>query len=307
MYMGKQKTPTSVLDRKVPRNPRYAAVKGSLDTGSSVSKVKSISTKEFLKRQNEIFARIKARELSERLELADFSVREEDEDLASHSNELSPRRNGPIGDVEDEHSADWDRADRERKRDASKNLLLLDVRDAHEFEECNIKSAIHFPLVNVNQDRLTTTMLRFKNHPGKLLVVYDEDERIAAVAARSFVEKGFENIRLLTGGLRTFGNVLPHLLNGVLPERLAKRESLSPTGSTATRREERRRRREGDLSPRDSTYASSVSASSIVSSVSHRSTFSRAPRWKDDRSAAQRHKELLARLHHASNSEAQGM
>jgi hypothetical protein len=151
-------------------------------------------------------------------------------------------------------------------------------------------------------------MHRFKNKAGKLVVLYDDDEKIAACNATCLVQRGFENVRVLSGGLRSFGNAYGHLLQGgPLPEHLVKKKVVSPTESTAHRREERRRRRQEQemlqqqegLSPRFSYYAGSVSgASSVVSSVSHRSSFSRAPRWKDDRAAAQEHRERVAKLHH---------
>lgn len=39
-----------------------------------------------------------------------------------------------------------------------------------------------------------------KNTPGKIIIVYDEDERIASQAATAMCERGFENLFMLCGG-----------------------------------------------------------------------------------------------------------
>ncbi|CAK9051340.1 Centrosomal protein of 41 kDa (Cep41) (Testis-specific gene A14 protein), partial [Durusdinium trenchii] len=269
-----------VLEKKIPRNPKYANVRGSLDTGHTRRKVKHISTKEFLKRQNELFSRIKARELGEWLE---FDPIHEREDGGERLETTSPGSSATVS--------------------SSQIALVLDVRELAEFETCHIKTAVSYPLVNINQDRFTADMYRFKNRPGKVIVVYDDDERFSSLAARLLVERGFDNVRLLTGGLKVFGNANGHQLQGQLPEHLIKPAATSPTDSSVSRRELRQRRRALE-SPRSSQFGSSASscaysvAGSTTSSVaSHRSTFARAPRWKADPSAVQRHREAVAKLH----------
>lgn len=107
--------------------------------------MKILSTKEFLRRQNELFDRIKASDLMQLLNSID---REES------------------------------------------NLLLLDSREVSDFQNCRIQTAVSYPLVNLHQDRITGDMYKFKNSDSKLIVVYDDDERVASVAARALVERG---------------------------------------------------------------------------------------------------------------------
>lgn len=45
-------------------------------------------------------------------------------------------------------------------------------------------------------------MLAYRNRPGRVLVLYDEDERIAPRAAATLVQRGYGNVYLLSGGLR---------------------------------------------------------------------------------------------------------
>lgn len=39
-----------------------------------------------------------------------------------------------------------------------------------------------------------------KNASGKIIILYDEDERIASQAATTMCERGFENLFMLSGG-----------------------------------------------------------------------------------------------------------
>ena len=39
-----------------------------------------------------------------------------------------------------------------------------------------------------------------RNREGKIIVLYDEDERLAPLAATTLVERGYENLFLLSGG-----------------------------------------------------------------------------------------------------------
>lgn len=39
-----------------------------------------------------------------------------------------------------------------------------------------------------------------KNKPGRIIVVYDEDEVIASTVATKFVERDVENVFMLSGG-----------------------------------------------------------------------------------------------------------
>lgn len=45
-------------------------------------------------------------------------------------------------------------------------------------------------------------MLAFRNKPGRIIVCYDEDESLAPRVATILTERGYENIFLLSGGLK---------------------------------------------------------------------------------------------------------
>ena len=45
------------------------------------------------------------------------------------------------------------------------------------------------------------------NKPDRVIILYDEDERISTQAATVFVQRGVDNVFLLSGGTCTCSNV----------------------------------------------------------------------------------------------------
>ncbi|TNV71970.1 hypothetical protein FGO68_gene5476 [Halteria grandinella] len=84
------------------------------------------------------------------------------------------------------------------------NFILLDLREEEDYAKWHIKEAINFPAPNISRDKTFAQLLRFKNKPNKLIVVYLSDERQGTQYAKVLFEKGFDNIYLLTGGLEKF-------------------------------------------------------------------------------------------------------
>lgn len=112
--------------------------------------------------------------------------------------------------------------------------LLLDVRDRDEYDRCHIITAHSFPISSLSRtmNPYSKEVLEYKNAAGKIIIVYDEDERIASQAATMMCERGFENLFMLSGGLKVVGQKFPgSLLTGPLPP-----HCVSPTGSVRTRR-----------------------------------------------------------------------
>ncbi|XP_022601920.1 centrosomal protein of 41 kDa isoform X2 [Seriola dumerili] len=89
--------------------------------------------------------------------------------------------------------------------------LLLDVRDRDQYEGCHIISAQSFPSATLSRtmNPYTREVLEYKNAAGKIIIVYDEDERIASQAATTMCERGFENLFMLSGGLKVIAQKFP--------------------------------------------------------------------------------------------------
>src|SRR3546814_16515770 len=100
-----------------------------------------------------------------------------------------------------------------------------------------------------------------RNSPGCLIIVYDNDERLSREVCTALVDRGTENVFMLTGGLVRFGEEHPSYCEGepprpvvATPQRKGRRSnprSPSDTMSTMSRAS-----RSGSVSP-TSTYNSS--------------------------------------------------
>ncbi|XP_059703604.1 centrosomal protein of 41 kDa isoform X1 [Haemorhous mexicanus] len=114
-------------------------------------------------------------------------------------------------------------------------FLLLDVRDREAYEQCHIVGAYSYPIATLSRtmNPYTNNILEYKNAHGKIIIVYDNDERLASQAATTMCERGFENLFMLSGGLKVLAQKIPEgLITGTLP---VSCQVAAPTG-TARRR-----------------------------------------------------------------------
>ncbi|KAM9854155.1 centrosomal protein of 41 kDa [Aulostomus maculatus] len=98
--------------------------------------------------------------------------------------------------------------------------LLLDVRDRELYDCCHIVSAHSFPISMLARtiNPYSKDVLEYKNAEGKIIIVYDEDERIASQAATIMCQRGFENLFMLSGGLRIVARKFPEgMTTGSIP------------------------------------------------------------------------------------------
>lgn len=98
--------------------------------------------------------------------------------------------------------------------------LLLDVRDRDLYDGCHIITAHSFPVTMLSRtmNPYTKDVLEYKNAEGRIIIVYDEDERIASQAATTMCQRGFENLFMLSGGLKVIAQKFPEgLTTGSIP------------------------------------------------------------------------------------------
>nr|CDS27438.1 centrosomal protein of 41 kDa [Hymenolepis microstoma] len=103
--------------------------------------------------------------------------------------------------------------------------LLLDVRDKDEFDSCHIIKAINYPYTMLSRcmNFEIREMLAYKNKPGHIIICYDEDETLSPLVATVLVERGYENVFLLSGGLKVAWKLFPKgLILGDAPPTLKK-------------------------------------------------------------------------------------
>lgn len=106
------------------------------------------------------------------------------------------------------------------KADLTKPFLLLDTREADDFERCHIYGAINFPISRLSRaaNCFINEIYQYQNKNGKVIIVYDEVERVAPQVASIMCERGVENVLLLSGGMRLLYQFCPNgLLHGTVP------------------------------------------------------------------------------------------
>ncbi|KAG7383070.1 Centrosomal protein of 41 kDa [Phytophthora pseudosyringae] len=237
MHRAKPKAPLSIMEKRIPQNAKYKNTQSKIDSGSTVNKVRLISHKEFLKRRDETFRRITCRCLAE------LFSEYEDTGSASQPEMVARMVKGANGEFTMERvpAADEDNQEgcgprivsyeADEKEDYDAPYLVLDTRSKEEFASNRIHRAKNYPATFLNRDVLLPEMHQFKNQDSKLIVIYDLDDKSAAQTAHTLVQRGFDNIYVLTGGLIDYADEFPDHIEGTpLPPK-----PVDPTKKTAMR------------------------------------------------------------------------
>ncbi|XP_052029345.1 centrosomal protein of 41 kDa isoform X2 [Apodemus sylvaticus] len=258
------------LTRRIPQNPRYQHVKSRLDTDYRYKKdelFKRLKVTTFAQLVIQVASlsdqtlEVTAEEI-QRLEDNDSATSEADVEIAAKTNgkgspgEQSP---SPVQFINSTGAGDSSRSTLQSvisgvgELDVDKGLvkkeepsgkdkpypdcpfLLLDVRDRDSYQQCHIVGAYSYPIATLSRtmNPYSNDILEYKNAHGKIIIVYDEDERLASQAATTMCERGFENLFMLSGGLKVLAQKFPEgLVTGSLP---ASCQQALPFGSVRKR------------------------------------------------------------------------
>lgn len=192
--------PKKGYETRVPDSVRYADVAAKVSTGKVASKVRYLTNRQVLMRRDETFCRISRDDLAE---LFEEYEKIDDERLDTLGAGADPG-NGPKVCVYAEDAA----VEYERP------YLVLDVRTPAEFADCHVLQARSMPQRLLMQDKVQGDMYRFRNKEGMLIVLYDDNERLAAAAAHQLVHRGFDNVYVLSRGLVGFADAFPMYVEG---------------------------------------------------------------------------------------------
>ncbi|XP_006505274.1 centrosomal protein of 41 kDa isoform X7 [Mus musculus] len=259
------------LTRRIPQNPRYQHVKSRLDTDYRYKKdelFKRLKVTTFAQLVIQVASlsdqtlEVTAEEI-QRLEDNDSATSEADAEIAAKTNgkgspeEQSP---SPVQFINSTGAGDSSRSTLQSvisgvgELDVDKGLvkkeepngkdkpypdcpfLLLDVRDRDSYQQCHIVGAYSYPIATLSRtmNPYSNDILEYKNAHGKIIILYDEDERLASQAATTMCERGFENLFMLSGGLKVLAQKFPEgLVTGSLP---ASCQQALPFGSVRKRR-----------------------------------------------------------------------
>ena len=203
------------LDKKVPLSNKYSGVKSSLNTGKTVKDMEIMSDQLVSKRKFEGFKRLKSSTLAKLLGEQNFTesiynlaAEEEVKEGAAETESVFSLNTNATGVSAVTYATEALGITSDTK------FLLLDLRDEDEFDKWHIKEAICFPVANLARDKVSPELFRFKNKEDKLIVVYMNDERAGTQAGKLFVEKGYENVFLLSGGIEEFHTHFFELVEG---------------------------------------------------------------------------------------------
>ncbi|XP_057296038.1 centrosomal protein of 41 kDa B-like [Hydractinia symbiolongicarpus] len=246
-----------IFQKKIPQNPRYQHVKSTLDTGASVSNYMSKleeTRKNYRFRKDEIFKRMKVstfaqlvlqvaevvnieleRQLLETARTEENNEEEEEEVANEQCNgtltDRSLLQNVVRGFGEVDLNGESDNPSENKIENEEKDLfltpeptslpyLLLDVRDKDAYNECHIIGALNYPsaMLARSVNYLTKEMLLFKNKTGKVIIIYDDDEKIAPNVSTVLVQREIDNVIMLSGGMKVLNKKFPGcFMTGTLP------------------------------------------------------------------------------------------
>nr|CCA16959.1 sporangia induced conserved hypothetical protein [Albugo laibachii Nc14] len=217
MYRAKIKPPLSMMERRIPQNSKYKDTKSKIDSGTTVNKVRQISQKEFLKRRDETFRRITCKCL------ADLFTEYEDNGKCAVEPEMMAKmveRDGkycldrvPVNNNSAGPRVISYEADEVEEYDAP--YLILDTRSKEEFASNRLQRAQSFPSSFVCRDYVLPQMQKFKNQENYLIILYDLEDTTVAQTAHVLVQRGFDNIYVLTGGILEYADSHPEHLEGI--------------------------------------------------------------------------------------------
>jgi len=227
------KSHKNILQQKVPENPKYKHISPVVDTGASITKYNEIlrEIKKYYKyKKGEIFRRLKVTSLVsliisvvENNDSSDGLESTKTESVTSPKSLISPSiksyssRPGSsmsffamgYGEMSPPTEKENTSADNLLVGSVSP-FLLLDVRLTKEFNQSRIRSASNFPHTHLSRYHFETKEMRdYKNKPGKWIILYDEDESICPKVATVLVERGYDNVFLLSGGLVVAKKLFP--------------------------------------------------------------------------------------------------
>lgn len=163
--------------------------------------------------------------LVDELEFLEEEQEQEEEDIRSviHSRQVEEgeARRSRVGTARSATSValGFGELDNEKEPEASaqtpqRPFLLLDVRDPEAFLRSHLVLAESYPMNRLNRcyDYELHEMLRLKNKQRAVIIVYDDDESIANRCATTLTQRGYDNVFMLSGGIRVAGLKFPESL-----------------------------------------------------------------------------------------------
>ena len=210
-------------NKKLKENPKYKQITKVIDTGNKIKSNQFMSDQLISKRKSEMFKRVKGSTIIKLIKAAQANQTESIYNLGSGE----PNINQPPEDPKDDNKSITS------QQTAKSNItnvtavtyatemlgnlsdidfIILDLREAGDYERIHLKEAISFPAVNISRDKFTHQLIMMKNKPEKMIILYHNDERNGIPYANNFFQKGYDNVYFLSGGIEEFAKNYPEYL-----------------------------------------------------------------------------------------------
>lgn len=209
---------------------QYNHVESKINSGMTVNKLKTVTLQHYVSRRQEKFYRVSPRQLQALLAGYSDNLKAESEDIGYEGPD-DEKKEGPL--IVTHESADEAVYD--------KPFLILDVRDGdQDHSKRRIVHARPFPLAHLHQEKYSPELRCYRNRVGTLIIFYDDDEKMgqAASLASQLVERGWENVFVLSGGIEAFAQAWPAYVEGGLGMRCGGKGSKAGVGEGKGRRED---------------------------------------------------------------------
>ena len=214
----------SAQDKKLKENPKYKQITKVIDTGNTIKSTQFMSDQLISKRKSEMFKRVKGSTIIKLIKAAQENQKESIYNLGSGEPNLS-QQEVPKDDNQSIASQQTAKSNITNVTAVTYatymlgnlseiDFIILDLRETCDYERIHLKEAISFPAVNITRDKFTNQMIMMKNKPGKMIILYHNDERSGIPYANNFFQKGYDNVYFLSGGIEEFSKNFPDHLEG---------------------------------------------------------------------------------------------
>ena len=211
-------------EKKLKENPKYKNISKVVDTGNTIKSNQFMSDQLISKRKSEMFKRVKGSTIIKLIKAAQANQTESIYNLGSGEPNLNQAED-PKDDNKSVSSQQTAKSNITNvtavtyATDMLGNLseidyIILDLREECDFERIHVREAVSFPAVNISRDKFTHQLIMMKNKPGKMIILYHNDERSGIPYANNFFQKGYDNVYFLSGGIEEFAKNYPDHLEG---------------------------------------------------------------------------------------------
>ena len=211
-------------EKKLKENPKYKNISKVIDTGNTIKSNQFMSDQLISKRKSEMFKRVKGSTIIKLIKSAQANQTESIYNLGSGEPNLNQAENQK----DDNQSIISQQTAKSNitnvtavtyATDMLGNLseidyIILDLREECDYERIHLREAVSFPAVNISRDKFTHQLIMMKNKPGKMIILYHNDERSGIPYANNFFQKGYDNVYFLSGGIEEFAKNFPDHLEG---------------------------------------------------------------------------------------------